>query len=80
MQVSADILYVHVAWLAVFANNSRQTQPTAAVLECTLTPLLCMSHFPHTPPQKYSQLPDYNIPRNLTLWHQKLYMYINHAV
>ena len=26
------------------------------------------------------QLPYYNIPRSLTLWHQKLYMYINHVV
>jgi len=79
MQVSADLLYVHFALLAVFAN-SKQPQRTAAMLEHRLTPLLCISYFPPIPPKKCSQLPDYNIQRNLTLWHQKLYMYINHAV
>jgi len=79
MKVSADLLYVHFALLAVFAN-SKQPQPTTAVLEHRLMPLLCISYFPPIPQQKCSQLPDYNIPRNLTLWHQKLCMYINRAV
>jgi hypothetical protein len=65
--VSADLLYVHIALLAVFADNSKQPQPTAAVLEHRLMPLLCTSYFPPIPLQKCSQLPDYNIPRNLTL-------------
>jgi len=61
--------------LAVFADNSKQPQPAAAVLEHRLAPLRCISYFPPIPPQKCSQLSDYNTKKFKPLAPKVIYVY-----